>query len=258
MRIEPGNKVFLVDSIDRADPDGLDEERRVLTAELSDGENVVADGMLSRGLDPHGAPASYRSAVGTGWVLRPPLNDKMLLSSEPLEERYLKRATLHRRWAWGLGAALLALNFVVFGNFHVVSLFGDIVQARIERLTTWKTHTKNGGVVQHYGVEASYVTPAGELWTLSDDINASAYTALDQRKAEAVTVPFRVVPFWPARHQVGTRATLYGPQIVVGFIANALLGLLYVMHARRTLPWYDKRRVVHSGSGRLSPVLLDP
>jgi hypothetical protein len=257
VRIEPRDKVFLVDSIDRADPDDLEEGKRVLTAELSDGESVVADGTLMRDIDPHGSPASYRSAVGTGWVLRPPANDKMLLSSEPLQDRYLKRATLHRRWAWGLGVALLVLNTLVFGNFHMVSIFGDIVQARLEHATTWKTRTKNGGVVNHYAVEASY-NAGGERWELTDDVNASAYTMLAQRREQATTIPFRVVPFWPARHQVGTRATLYSAQIVIGFLFNAALGLLYVSNARRSLPWYDKRRVVHSGSGRLSPVLLDP
>jgi hypothetical protein len=258
VRIEPGNRVFLVDSIDRADPDSLEEDKRVLTAELSDGESVVADGMLVRDADPHGSPSSYRSAVGTGWVLRPPANDKMLLSSEPLQDRYVKRASMHRRWAWACVAALLALNFLLFGNFHVLSVFGDIVQARVERPITWKTRTKNGGVVNHFGVEASFVAPEGARWDLSDEISDSAYASLVQRRAEAVTIPFRVVPFWPARHQVGTRATLHFVQVVGGFFVNVLLGALYALRSRRTLPWYDKPRVVHSGSGKLSPVFLDP
>lgn len=255
IRIEPRDKVFLVDALDRADPE--DEDRRVLTAELSNGESVVADGTLTTDVDPHGAPASYRSAVGTGWVLRPPVNDKMLLSAEPLQDRYLRRAAIHRRWAWGFAAALIALNVLLFGNFHLISFFGDLVQARVERTETYKTRTKNGGIVLHYRVHASHAAGGAERWELTDDISDTAYIRLTQQRAEGGTIPFRVVPFWPSRHQVGTRATLHGARVVIGSLAALLLGLGYVLHARRSLPWYDKRRVTHSGSGRLMGAALE-
>jgi hypothetical protein len=256
IRVTPDKSVMLVDALDRSEPLGLD--RRIVTAELSHGETVVANGILSRESDPKAAPASYRSSVGTGWVLRPANNDTMLLSAEPLDHRYSKRASVHRTWAFIFSGLLLVLNGLLFGNYHLLSVFGDVEQARVERTRKWTTSNK-GKLTPHFGVEAVYKSSDGVSEVLSDEISYEAYVNLSRLPATntARTIPFRVVSFWPSRHQVGSRPTLSVFVVLLSALANAGCLIGYVAHARSTRPWYDKRRVTHHGKGPLIASALD-
>ncbi|MBI5537266.1 MAG: hypothetical protein HY898_31380 [Deltaproteobacteria bacterium] len=251
VRVEPRKDVFLVDMLDQVKAVGND--RRVVSAVLSPGETVAAHGILSRGLDPHGEPMSYRSTSGMGWVLHPPRAEPMLLSAEPLEDRYLRRAAFHRSWALGFAAALVVVNTLVLGNYHLASVFADVVQATVEGTRTWKTRSKNT-TTTHFAVTARYQDSDGVARTLEDEVSAVAFVQLKAPidPDKPVLVPFRVVSFWPSLHQIGTRPTLSSTAIILALLLDTSLIVGYLITARTSLPWYEKRRVVHSGAGSLS------
>ncbi|MDC3958216.1 hypothetical protein [Polyangium jinanense] len=238
VRVEPRDDVFLVDEMD-----GLvrvDLKSRMRYAELTPGERVYASGVLSRAPDPESQPgAGYRSGR-EGFVLRPPRSGRMLLSSQPLGERFHDRARFHERWAgWIL---LAAISFhVIFLGYHVRRWAGTDTTATISKLDHYVTKGDDT-VTHHYRV---WLTPRDGV-SVDDEVEPEDFAWMH----EGQIVPVRLVegPF-ASTTTIGGHLTVHD---LAWSVVPLLIGawLIYRFRERATRPWYE-REVVDSGSGKL-------
>ncbi|AUX44375.1 hypothetical protein SOCE26_058390 [Sorangium cellulosum] len=234
VRVEPGEDVALVDALDgmiRVDP-----TRRVRVAEIMPGEKVFALGELRRAPDPEAPAQGYRER-SLGYVLVPPRGRGMLVSSEPLGERFARRAAFHRRWAVAAVVASLAFN-AVFAGFHARRWLGETVDVHVTQLR------EDDSDDDHPRFEVTMRAADGVVF--SDEVPHATFGQL--RGVERLTA--RYVPSWPSASAVGPDATAHS----VAYVALPLLGaiaLAYAIRAHATKPWYEKK-LLEQGSGRLT------
>lgn len=250
VRVLPGDDVFLVDVLGiepspELRPVGASALERVRTAQLAHPDYAYACGRLSAPL----ASSAYRSSED-GFTLHP-WQGKMLLSAEPLEERFARRARFHLGWVLGLVVGLLFTNAYVLGDYWLELLWGQSVTAHVTQTGTWTTRNKNN-VTQHYGVTVTAAV-GDEIRSLSIGTSYEFYrvTKADLAQGRPVDAPFIIVPFRKATFDIGTRPTLHG---LTCFMCWLLLGGLaagYFLHARHTRPWYERNKVKDVGSGPL-------
>ncbi|WP_437595734.1 hypothetical protein WMF28_24465 [Sorangium sp. So ce590] len=233
IRVEPGEDVQLVDALD-----GMilvNRQRRVRVAELVPDEQVFAVGELRRAPDPEAPTQGYRG-VAQGYVLVPPPWRPMLLSSEPLGQRFARRAAFHLRWAVVAAVAALAFN-AAFAPFHARLWLGETVDVGVTDLKK----RESGDDETHF--EVSMRTADGVA--LSDEASHTDFVRL--RGVQRIKA--RHVPSWPSASTLGPDVTVHS----AAFVAVPLLGALalaYVLRAHSSRPWYDKK-LVEQGSGKL-------
>lgn len=244
VKVVPANDVFLVDVLgvesDGVElPMGLGPPKRVHTAQLSNPDFAYACGRLT----PPVAASAYRSAED-GYSLHP-WRGKMLLSAEPLEARYVRRARFHLGWVLACVAALLFTNGILFGGYWLELVWGRPVTAQTCSVRTWTTRGKHGPI-RHYGVVA-IATLDDQPITLTSETSYAVYVHLGPPAA----VPFLVVPFHPKTHDIGTQPTLNAFICAVAFLVLLVVAGGYFLHTRHTRPWYERKKVVDVGKGPL-------
>lgn len=233
IRVEPGEDVKLVDALD-----GMilvDRKKRVRVAELVPGERVFAVGELRRAPDPEAPTQGYRG-VAQGYLLVPPPGRPMLLSSEPLGQRFARKAAFHLRWAVVAAVAALAWS-AAFAPFHARLWLGETVDVRVTDLQ----ERESGDDHTHF--EVSMRTADGVA--LSDEASHTDFGRL--RGVERIKA--RYVRSWPSASTIGPDVTVHS----AAFIAVPLLGALalaYFLRAHSSRPWYEKK-LVEQGSGKL-------
>lgn len=244
IRVEPTRDVFLVD-----DMDGLirvDLMKRVKFAELTPDEEIYASGELVRAQDPEiiGETSGYRSAPET-LVLRPRPGESMLLSSEPLGDRYRARVRFYTAACRGLIIAMLAFH-VAFVGFHLRTFFGETITTTITNLEHYTTKDDDDDDIHHYRVWVE--TPRGV--SLSDHVHGEVFRNLKVGDE----VPFRWVPWgFSTAATIGADVTVH----FMGFSVVPILAIVYLVYRyteKNSKPWYD-REVNDSGSGRLEETL---
>jgi hypothetical protein len=245
VRVEPDERVFLVDRLDGiVDEDDGGGTRRARTATLTAGEQVYVTGTLAWGTDPQQS-GGYRGA-GRALVMKPPARGRMLISTEPLIKRHRDAARDHGNLALFTAVVLLLAHGGYFLRYDVLRLFGHPVNAVVTERRAWDVwHTPKHGVghwVHHYGVAAR--DPATDA-QFSQECSAYYF----YRASEGDTVPFLVAgPF----SQLGLVPT-QGPGKLVVFALLALpytLIIVFILLGMR--PWWERRRVVDTGDGRLA------
>jgi hypothetical protein len=251
--VEPDARVFVVDAMDAVAVHGY--AQRTVAAQVTPGEHVHVVGVLAPGFDPRGAGSaaagSYR-AGGATLVLVPPPDGRMLVSTEPLDKRYARRGTFHLGWLLVLLAALGALEACNAGYLSLLA-YGRVVTATVTEHRTWITtsHDKSGTHYHtHYGLSAAGQSDgAPTRLVFQEEVTRGDYAALPDGAAVPFVVEQGAVP---AQAQLGTRPSLHGA--AMGFELAVALGLLLAcaISARATLPWYDRRLVVHAGGGPLA------
>jgi hypothetical protein len=234
VRVEPGDRAFLVDAMDGMI--AVDLTKRTRVAELSPGEHVYAVGRLERGPDPEAAGAGYRGAQ-QGWVMRPPPGEDLLLSSEPLERRFQRKAKAQRLSAWIAALHLLFAGFVFHHYLARVFYGADVVGTVVGR----NVDTDDDG---NHTYELLVELPGGRRLKL--EATLGTYTACEH---DGTRVPVRYVPRYEPASVLGRGATA---SVAVMF-SMGLLGLMalwrfLVKQASRA--WYE-RDLVDTGSGRL-------
>jgi len=244
VRVVPGNDVFLVDVLGVASdgvelPMGVGPPRRVHTAQLSHPDFAYACGTLV----PPVAASAYRGAED-GYSLHP-WQGKMLLSAEPLEARYVRRARFHLGWLVACIAAFLFTNGIVFGGYWLELVCGRPVTAQASSVRTWTTRGKYGPI-RHYGIEASATLDDRPI-TLTSETSYAVYAHV----VPPAPVPFLVVPFHPKTHDIGMRPTLDVLSCVFASLLLCGVAVGYLAHARHTRPWYERKKVVDVGKGPL-------
>ncbi|XXX72489.1 hypothetical protein WMF30_33060 [Sorangium sp. So ce134] len=235
IRVEPGEDVMLVDALD-----GIilvDRKKRVRVAELVPGEEVFAVGELRRAPDPEAPTQGYRG-VAQGFLLVPRRWQRMLLSSEPLGQRFARRAAFHLRWGAFAAVASIAFN-AAFAGFHARRWLGETVDVRVTELLE----------VERGDTDYHEVTVQGEGGAaFVDEVSFAVFARL--RKGDALRA--RHVPSWPLASAIGPGVTAHS----AAWVALPLLGVLafaYLIRAHSARPWYE-RKVVDQGTGKLPDV----
>ncbi|MDI1435018.1 hypothetical protein [Polyangium sorediatum] len=242
VRIEPRDDVFLVDEMD-----GLvrvDLKARIRYAELTPGERVYAAGVLSRAPDPEAQPAAGYRTGGEGYVLRPPRSGRMLLSSQPLGERFHERARFHGRWAMWIALTALAFH-IMFLGYHIRRWAGTDTTATIRKLDHYVTESDDT-ITHHYRV---WLSTRDEL-VVNDEVEEEDFAWMH----EGQILPVRLV-----EGQLASNTTIGGHLTVhhlAWSVVPLLLGawLIYRVRERSTRPWYE-REVVDEGKGKLEETL---
>lgn len=245
VRVEPSADVLLVDSMDGKIR--VDLTHRIRSAELTPGETVFAAGTLVRAVDPESAAGGggYRSP-GEGFVLRPPRSGKMLLSSEPLGNRFRERSRFHRSWFFYI-LITAAVFHVAFLGYHVRRYWGETTTATIRKLDHSITKDDDGDDVHHYVV---WLEPKGG-GRFSDNVSDDLYSLL--REGDGVPVRYVRHKAFAELSSIGRGGTVFGFAwcVVPLFLAT---WLLYRGKESLTRPWYE-RELVDDGSGRLGDTL---
>jgi hypothetical protein len=243
--VVPDERVFLVDRLDGIVPeDDGNKRQRARTATLTAGEPVYVTGTLAWGIDPRQS-GGYRGA-GRALVMTPPARGQMLISTEPLIGRHLDAARLHRTLALFTVVALLLVHGGYFLRYHALQLFGRPVDAVVTDLRTWRVWHQHkhgrGHWVPHYAVSARDPATGARF---DEECSARYYGVARAGQ----TVPFLVAgPF----AQLGLVPT-QGSMTLAVFVALALCyTLLIVVVLRGARPWWERRRIVDTGSGRLA------
>ncbi|WP_437962024.1 hypothetical protein WME76_21800 [Sorangium sp. So ce119] len=234
VRVEPGEDVMLVDALDGMIR--VDLTRRIRVAEIMPGEKVFALGELRRAPDPEAPAQGYREKA-LGDVLVPRRGQPMLVSSEPLDQRFARRAAFHRRWAVAAVVASLAFN-AAFAGFHARRWLGETVDVRVTQL---REQEDRDGDNTRFVVTMQ----AADGVLFSDEVPHATFGRL--RGVERLKA--RYVPSWTAASAVGPDVTAHS----AAYVALPLLGaiaLAYAVRARSTIPWYEKK-LSERGSGRL-------
>ena len=223
-------------------------------ATISHGDRIAVAGELRL---PDGARGGYRSASGEPEIGRP-RGGRLLVSSEPLEARFVRQARFHAAWSAVALVALLVVHIALFGEAYALFAAGDVVHAAVER--SWeearagvrreKVEGRRGKVsvradrIFHF-VRAVYVAPDGRAHVLEDEVG--------QRLSEGQKVPFVVLRARPRIHMAGTAPRLGQGRAALGVAVALAIPALFALHARRRRPWYERKKIVHAGGGRLDP-----
>jgi hypothetical protein len=220
----------------------VDLTKRLRVAELVPDERVFAVGELQRVPDPEAPTAGYRQKA-EGYRLVPPRGRPMLLSSKPLGERFARWASFHRGWAIFAAVAALAVNGV-FAPFHARRWLGETVEARVTQLREYEdSNYTDSDDKDRYEVTMQ----VADDFTFSDEVSASDFLQLHQGDR----VQVRYVPSWRYATAIGSDVTVSS----YAFIAILLLlfiAIAYPSYARAKRPWYENRKLVEKGSGRLA------
>jgi hypothetical protein len=241
--VEPGEEIFLVDNLNIAERfPGLVRTR---VAELSIGERAVVSGELrTKWGDAGGMATAYRGGGGA-LALFPPARGKVLVSTEPLEKRHLDRARIHFGWAIGF-AAFFAFAQLLCLQYHLRLFLGDDLTGVVASKRHYTTRSKNS-TTHHYEITARVQRPRGEdVVEVAEDVPSGQWG----RIKEGTPIAVLAVP-GTSNAQLGREASLPIALVVVTSILQLTLAIVYLVHARTSRPWYEKKKVVDTGSGMI-------
>ena len=160
IHVEPQGDIYLVDDLDQVVQH--QPARRFRIAELSEGEEIIAEGELLRTRDPT-ATRGYRELADTRWVLRPRHGkERFHLSAEKLGKHHRRRARrVSLALLWWLGCFLIGTGLV--SSYLARLIYGEDKRATILSKRHYTTRTSKGATVHHYEVDYhfnSYVSDA--------------------------------------------------------------------------------------------------
>jgi hypothetical protein len=249
VRVEPDQQALLIAKLD--EPQQLSPTWRRRRATLQPGAEVHVAGELTRGPDPQAG--GYREG-GVGWVLVPPSAGRMVLSAEPLDAPHRRRAGHYRNLALAIVGLLGIGHAAMFLRYDLLRLDGRVVTARVVDETTMQVRGKSlwgpgTTITTHYLVHAAFEDQAG-VHPLSDEVSKQFWLRLKGPSAVR-EVPFVVSRGWPSVHQVGYEPSENGLILALFSILVLVFAGLCAVTLRSTRPWYERKRFVESGAGRL-------
>jgi hypothetical protein len=231
-------------------PDPLGARCRLRIAELVPKETAHVVGQLS----PSYTNAAYRGGEH-GFCIRPASGQRMLISGEPLEARYERRARFHRNWFFATIAGFVSMNGLLFASYWMLVFWGKPLSAMAVNTSTWTTRSKNE-TVNHYAVDANAAIDGRNVRLTSETSERhydQVHLALQYGNAR-VTVPFLAVPSEPWTAELGTRPTLSIAPFLLSWLAYPVLPLCYLLYARHARPWYEREKVNEQGEPKWSEV----
>lgn len=249
VRVEPDPDVMLVDDLDVVERRGAD--RIVRAAKLTAGEHATVSGQLTRGFNPRAQHTGYRQAEG-GFLLVPAPGERMMVSAEPLADRYVRRATAHRTFSLVFAVAFAVATGLLYGTFHLHAVTGRAAQGERATASEHFYNTKNGRRVAY---KVAYTARDGDR-TIHEDEEVTYPLYVYVRDAQTIgaepRIPVSVA--WGGNTRIAGSRTptvaIWRVGVVVG--GTFLLAFIYWLRISSTLRWYDKPRVVHAQKGRLA------
>ena len=233
--VEPDTSVELVDDLDQIER--LEYRLRAKRAELTRGEQAIVLGTVTTRIAP-GRGMGYRDA-GQELVMRPGPSG-MSISTHGLEAPLRKAAALRSRWA----------------VIMLVMMVGAQLAAIRWHLASWTGHVESAVVVRRW--QRMVKTKKGFRWEYSVVYRLASDGREVENGAEADDYPYltegRVIPVWvsPAMTTLGGGPTENGwffflPAVV---LAGTLIGAIAAINNSK--PWYERRALTDSRSGRLA------
>jgi hypothetical protein len=214
----------------------VSNHERVMSAELVKGEAIHAHGYLERGEGAvPGKEMGYRD-VEREWQLVP-ANGRMLLSSEPLGQGLAQRARFHRQHAIRalILCGVLQLSFV---NYWIRT-FGTSEPVKVMNKEIRVEEDSDGDLVNRYFLDLQIGSSLEEAHIDSED-----FPKVEVGGEVAIR---RGLFGW----DVGAGGTLFFMH-AVGAVFFALAAVvLYGLFRPASRPWYRRKRVDSTGSGRL-------
>jgi hypothetical protein len=234
VRVEPDGRAFLVDAMDGMIV--VKENARTRFAELSPNEQIHAVGLLRRGHDPEVAPTGYRGG-GDGWVLRAEPDGELLLSSEPLEQRFRRRARAARWMALVATLFAAALAGVVSPYLARVALgehaSGTVLGAQ--------RHKDEDSVSYRVDVQM-------DRFQLSLSCDEATYDRVDKVPK---SVPVIFVRAWPSASLLGEENGMHAGDLAVGVVFLGLAAAALARIRSKSTAWYEGK-LVDKGNGKLA------
>ncbi len=227
LRVELTEAAYLVDDLDRKIR--VKDDFRTKVAELVEDEEVWIAGVLTDGPDPEVREGGGYRGGAMGKVLRAPRGRPLLVSSEPLGDRYRQRSRFHGRFAGVLALVLIACCGLVAP--FVDRALGATHRGKITHVV--ELHDEDGH-------------PSGYETDVEGDFPKVTST-LETASVESAVTEVRVGRF---SGQIGARATMHHFFAPFALLLVAMAAIAYRVRAGQTLPWY-RRKLVESGSGRL-------
>lgn len=236
VRVEATPEARLVDALDQVHRS--EETRRTKVAEVTAGEDVFVTGELVRGRDPDAG--SYRGAETT-LVMRAPEGGRLLVSAEPLGERF--RAMARSERTFGLIFVILGLVFNLFDlGFHLRTFAGTREIAEVvafEETTGKNAHCRVTGRL-------------ADGSTFDEDLTRGWCSDLAKLRAggQGARVPVVHAGSSWLFVQIGAEPGVHVVSVILGVI---FLGIALLLYRVRDKPWYEAK-VVDVGGGRLPPM----
>lgn len=247
VRVEP-SRIALVDKLELySRPEFTVRE---LAARIDRGETVTISGeMRPSGLGPGGGYRDARARL----VLGAPRKGLMLISSEPLDARFETRARLAVLLAMIAGTALFA-HGVIFRDAYFLLARGQVFEVpRSELAREVRNHRSRRGAhdTAHDFMVARIALPTGERVTLKDEVDPRFWGS-SYGKVATTPLPFLVDPASPRRHAIGRFPHVGRGRAIVGVVLALGVWVLALVLQAFKRPWYERKRLIESGSGPLT------
>lgn len=239
VRVEPGSDVFLVDEPDEME--WIERMRRTRIARLSPGEKVIVEGELHRAHDPESREATYRTD-GRGWVMRPPSDYSLHVSTEPLGVRHRLRAKAFRNAIAGLLVCGL-VGHAALASYYARVFTGARTTADIAVRDSYVSRDSKNRRVDHYRLFLSLTWP--EQIMMERELDYVDWQSV--RKGQ--TLYFRHVAYWPSASNPGAGSSLHASALVIMLLA-ATAGVAVYTAAKSHHRWYEGK-LEDEGSGEL-------
>jgi hypothetical protein len=201
-------------------------------------------GTMTRAPDPK--LGGYRES-SEGWVLRPPREGRMLISTDPLEDRHRRRVAIWRNLALVSLGMLLLWHGLVFGRIHALRHSARPVIATAVKKETWRRWVVPSKGQPHWENYYRVVAEAPNGERLSAEIDGSSYLAFEV----GAGIAFLIADGPQGAVQVGARPCATRGAFLLGLFIAIGWCLLFLMWAMTTQPWWERYRLIEGGSGRL-------
>jgi hypothetical protein len=237
IRVEPTRAVELVDDMDGVIR--VDLTKRTRTAELVPGEEVFVHGRL--GLDTD----RRHGAGGPELVIRPSEFGRLLLSTEPLGDRF--RRPMRKERSFALGASLALVVTCLFASPYLASLVAGRVGSAVVTELKVVVHSDDDGTSTCHRVEARLREVAAE--SIVQCVSEDDYAKLKV----GMVVPARITESravgWSSA-ELGSEATA---SVAVQFaLLLALFAGGFYLGRNRHRGWYAQQ-LNEAEPGRLAP-----
>lgn len=241
--VVPDERVRLVDNLET---ESFNENRRRRVAELSAKEKVWVSGTLSREGQKSGPSTAYRQGPSS-WVMRGTRLDPLELSSGSLSRQFTYWQSFYRKAAIILTIGWLLVHGLLFGPYYLLAISGKVTTASIIKTSTYVTSSKNGKTT-HYVIHARL--PDKDGGHLVDD--EVGYNLYESAKSGFVKeAPFLYSKWFPRLHQIGQRPMISVVLSIISLLLSLGPAIWFFFAIRSARPWYEQRKVVESGDGRL-------
>jgi len=189
-------------------------------------------------MDPEGGLVGYRDSA-VSWLLQGSQREPILLSTEPLEQRFVRQQRFHFGWLVSFGLALIVAQLVLF-QYHRRKFFGEIAEATVTGMRHLITTDSDGDHHDRYRVTAKL--PWGD--SLTDDLRAIDFEYLREGNKVAVIHTDQQSPVF------GSQPTLHVFQVILILVELGFIVVVYLRGLWRAVPWWATQ-IVNKGAGRL-------